>query len=92
MFGVDIDRAPTKMIARRFKNGVYFQLGGNKNILWYFNGSFYLGGWDTNLPTEGQKTGFGLEYVPEKYFYLGEFKEGMKNGKGSIKMLSDDTE
>lgn len=59
------------MITRKFKNGVYYQLDQNKHILWYSSGSFYLGGWDTDLPTEGQKHGFGFEYMPSKYIYLG---------------------
>ena len=79
-------------MTRKFKNGVYFQLGGNKNILWYYSGAFYLGGWDTDLPCEGQKTGFGFEYIPDKYFYLGEFKDGVKHGKGSIKLLEKGAE
>ena len=71
MFGVKTEREPNKLITRRFKNGVYYHLSANKNILWYYNGAFYLGGWDTELPTEGQKQGFGFEYVPRKYIYLG---------------------
>jgi hypothetical protein len=43
----------------------------NKNIVWYFNGSFYIGDWDTDLPSESEKNGFGFEYVPDKYYYLG---------------------
>ena len=66
-------RESKKLLCRKFKNGVYYHLDSKRNILWYYSGSFYLGGWDTNLPTEGQKTGFGFEYIPEKYCYLGHF-------------------
>ena len=29
----------------------------------------------------------GFEYVPNKYFYRGEFKDGVKEGKGSLKVF-----
>jgi hypothetical protein len=92
MFGIDAKLAPRKMLSRKFKNGVYYHLNETMNILWYFSGSFYLGGWDSNLPTEGQKQGFGFEYIPEKYCYLGEFKDGVKHGQGSIQLTSSNAD
>ena len=88
-FGVKFDRQTNKLITRKFKNGIYFQLDAGKNILWYYSGTFYIGDWETDLPTESQKNGFGFEFVPNKYVYLGEFKDGMRHGKGTIKMLAD---
>jgi hypothetical protein len=32
----------------------------NKNIVWYLNGAFYFGDWDTDLPSEAEKNGFGF--------------------------------
>jgi hypothetical protein len=32
----------------------------DKNIIWYFNGDFYLGSWETDMPTQGQKNGHGF--------------------------------
>ncbi len=60
----------------------------NKNIVWYFNGSFYFGEWDTDLPSEAEKNGFGFQYIPNKHFYLGSFKNGMRNGQGVIKLIN----
>ncbi len=68
---------------------MYFQLKPNKNVVWYFNGAFYFGDWETDLPSEGEKNGFGFEYIPNKYYYLGNFKNGMRNGKGSIKIINE---
>jgi hypothetical protein len=42
-----------------------------------------------DLPAESQKNGFGFEYVPNKYIYLGYFKEGMRHGKGTIQIFAN---
>ncbi len=52
LFGIDSSKFKSKLIVRKFKNGVYYQMKPNKNIVWYFNGSFYIGDWDTDLPSE----------------------------------------
>lgn len=75
-------------MVRKFKNGVYFQMKPNKNIVWYYSGAFYFGDWDTDLPSEAEKDGFGFEYIPGKYYYLGNFKNGTRNGKGTIRLLN----
>jgi hypothetical protein len=54
----------------------------------YFDGSFYLGEWDTEVSSESEKTGLGFEYVPNKYYYLGRFSNGNRSGKGVIKIIS----
>ncbi len=54
-------------------------------ILWHFSGKFYIGGWKVNDPGEGQKSGEGIEYIPEKYVFKGQFLNGKKNGNGLIK-------
>lgn len=76
-------------MVRKFKNGVYYQMKPNKHIVWYFTGAFYFGDWDTDLPSEAEKNGFGFEYVPGKYYYLGQFRNGNRCGKGSIKIIND---
>jgi len=43
IFGIDIEKCKNQLVVRKFKNGIYYQLRPNKNILWYFNGSFYFG-------------------------------------------------
>ena len=40
-------------------------------ILWNFNGKVYFGGWDrSNMLTEGNKYGIGLEWVPSSIISL----------------------
>ena len=34
----------------------------------------------------------GFEYVPNKYFFRGEFKDGVKEGKGSLKVFPSNPE
>ena len=48
-----------------------------------------MGDWDCQLPPEGKKNGYGFEYIPNKYIYLGQFKNGLKYGKGTIKIFSN---
>jgi len=50
-FKIDVNKCKEKPIVRNFKNGVYFQLKPNKNVVWYFNGAFYFGDWETDLPS-----------------------------------------
>jgi hypothetical protein len=59
MFGVGRDVGGA-LIVRKFKNGIYFQLKPDRNVVWYFSGVFYLGNWETDLPSEGEKNGFGF--------------------------------
>lgn len=80
------------MKCRKFKNGVYYHIDENKNVLWYYTGSFYIGGWDSDLPTEGQKKGMGFQYNPDKFFYRGEYKDGVKDGNGVVKLFPSNPE
>ena len=43
IFNIDIRKCRQNIIVSKFKNGVYYQLKPNKNIVRYFDGSFYLG-------------------------------------------------
>lgn len=72
---------------KKYKNCVIFSLSGSSSecILWHYSGKFYFGGWKNNDASEGEKTGSGLEYVPGKYVYKGQFLGGKKNGTGIIK-------
>ena len=66
----------------------------SKAIVWHFSGKFYIGGWydpqsnnrnaDSNSTTEDQKNGEGFEFVPGKHYYRGEFKNGKRNGYGTM--------
>lgn len=47
-----------------------------------------MGGWKTGEPGEGEKNGDGLQYIPDKYVYKGQFLNGKKNGSGIIKLLN----
>jgi hypothetical protein len=60
LFGIRVEKCTEKLVVRKFKNGVYFQMRPDKNIVWYFSGAFYLGEWDTDLPSEAEKDGFGF--------------------------------
>ena len=89
VFGVRIgSKARKRLVVRKFRNGVYCQLKPDKNMVRFFNGAVYFGEWETDSPSESSKNGFGFEYIPGKYYYLGRFKEGMRHGRGVIKILS----
>jgi hypothetical protein len=60
VFNISLAKCKEKVVVRKFKNGVYYQLLPNKNIVWYFSGAFYFGDWDTDLPSEAEKDGFGF--------------------------------
>lgn len=63
------------MSVKKYKNCVFFNLGDkNTNILWYFDGRFYFGEWQIYVTGEGEKSGEGFEYVPDKFVYQGQFK------------------
>ena len=47
---------------KKFKNCVFFN-HLNTNILWYYDGKFYIGGWSGE--GEGCKEGYGVESIPE---------------------------
>jgi hypothetical protein len=76
-----------KFFLRKYKNGLYLQLEPDNNIIWYYDGTFYFGSWSMSLSNEGVKNGFGFEYVPQKYYYKGEFKDGKRHGKGVMKVI-----
>ena len=76
------------MTVKKYKNCVFFNTEKNHNILWYFDGRFYFGEWNVNLMGEGQKSGWGFEYLPGKYYYRGQFFEGKRKGFGTMKILN----
>ncbi len=57
----------------KYKNCVLYRLNDEINIVWYYDGRFYFGGWEVNLIGEGKKEGFGLEIVPGQFTYQGFF-------------------
>ncbi|ORC90235.1 MORN1 protein [Trypanosoma theileri] len=48
------------------------------------DGSSYIGEWVT-----GVKEGYGIENVPGNYHYTGNFKDGKRNGKGTLHSEGD---
>lgn len=77
-----------QVVVKKYKNCVYFNAGDKYNVLWYFDGRFYIGEWLISVTGEGEKSGLGLEYLPGKYIYKGEFVEGKRHGRGAIKILN----
>lgn len=90
VFGMDVDQEEKQLCVKKYKNCVVFTLTNNSAecILWHFSGKFYMGGWKAGQPGEGEKHGEGLEIIPEKYIYKGQFLNGKKNGTGILKLAN----
>jgi len=73
---------------KKYKNCVSFIVNQEKTILWYYEGKFYYGGWINNHLGEGEKIGWGYDYVPGKYVYSGSFSENKRSGYGIMKLLT----
>lgn len=68
---------------KSYKNAYEVHFEENRAILWFKNGTFYIGGFE-----EGKgKSGKGYEYKPENYQYVGYFRHGKKNGNGLLKTI-----
>ena len=52
---------------KKYKNCVFIGHLGS-NILWSYDGKFYIGGWSSE--GEGRKEGQGIEFVPESTIVL----------------------
>lgn len=65
------------LTVKRYSNCI-MMLSKNICILWHYDGKVYLGSWQTKYLDEGFKHGLGLEWVPHKHVYYGEFCEGKK--------------
>lgn len=89
-FGINIDLEDKQLCVKKYKNCVVFSITSNTSecILWHFSGKFYMGGWKAGQPGEGEKHGEGLEVIPEKYIYKGQFLNGKKNGTGILKLVN----
>ena len=70
---------------KKYKNCIILAKGTD-TILWNYNGKFYFGGWKNKENGEGEKTGDGLEIVPGKHVYKGQFLEGKRHGSGVLVM------
>ena len=57
---------------KKYRNCVLFTTNTPYNVMWRFNGTFYFGGWK-NHSENGYKHGQGIESVPGRYLYKGEF-------------------
>lgn len=51
----------------------------NLKLVWHYNGKIYIGEWSESTM---MKSGEGMEYLPEKYFYKGQFFNNKRNGTG----------
>lgn len=58
-FGINPDNEK-QMSVKKYKNCVYYNIGEKNNILWYFDGRFYIGEWQVHLTGEGEKSGEGF--------------------------------
>lgn len=84
---VNTEDFTNQLVLKKYKNCVIFSVTPTLSecILWHYSGKFYYGGWKNNDASEGEKTGEGLEYLPGKHLYKGQFLAGKKNGNGILK-------
>lgn len=74
---------------KKYKNCIIFKTPDIKRtVVWHYTGKFYIGNWDQNEQSEGKKTGEGFEFVPDKWYYQGQFLDGKKNGSGTMIMTN----
>jgi len=52
-----------------------------KVIVWHYSGKFYYG---SRVDEENNRSGEGVEYLPGRYVYIGQFYKGKKHGTGKI--------
>ena len=76
------------MSVKKYKNCVSFVLDEKRSVIWYYEGRFYFGGWILSKSGEGEKNGWGYEFIPGKHVFSGEFKENRRHGFGVIKFLN----
>jgi hypothetical protein len=86
-FGIDVEGEGRQLCVKKYKNCVIFTLDGQTHhcVLWHFSGKFYMGGWRAGEAGEGEKEGEGLELVPTKHLYKGQFLAGKRHGSGIFK-------
>jgi hypothetical protein len=89
LFGVEIDREGLQLCVKKYKNCVSFSIGSIQSecILWHYSGKFYMGGWKGD-GGEGEKNGEGLEVVPAKHVYKGQFLLGKRHGTGIMRLAN----
>ena len=61
---------------------MYFGID-NHNILWYYQGKIYYGGWKMQANGEGEKHGEGIE-IGNGFRFKGSFINGKRNGQGTL--------
>jgi len=68
---------------KKYKNCVMLDLPTSRSLklVWHYNGKIYVGEWDE---ISMAKTGDGIEYTPDKYYYKGQFLNNKKNGTGTM--------
>lgn len=73
-----------KIIMKKYKNCIMLDLpvqGNNIKLVWHYNGKIYLGEWNEQSM---MKSGEGIQFSPEKFYYKGQFLNNKKNGTGII--------
>ena len=83
--GVDINKKLIKI--NKYSNCIQYSISETVNIIWYFDGRFYFGGWKSIGNGQGDKFGEGLDYWPNKYKYKGDFRNGKRHGFGQFELL-----
>lgn len=53
--GVDVSKKLVKI--NKYANCIHYSVSEDINIIWYFDGKFYFGGWKSNGNGEGDKSG-----------------------------------
>ena len=63
------------LVMKKYKNCIMLDLPGAKacKLVWHYNGKVYIGEWEEEYML---KSGQGVEYVPQKYYYKGQFFVG----------------
>lgn len=62
-------------------------VNSNICIVWHEGkeGKKYIGSWQNKYFDEGEKEGLGLEWVPGRYVYYGQFKANKRDGFGVMR-------
>lgn len=69
-----------RLVMKKYKNCIMLDLEQSQSkLVWHYNGKLYVGEWNE---AEMIKSGEGIEYIPDKYYYRGQFLKGKRSGSG----------
>lgn len=80
----DLKIPPTNLSIKRYSNCV-IMVAKSVSIIYHYSSKIYLGSWQTIYLDEGVRHGLGLEWVPNKYVYYGEYVNNKREGLGIYK-------